>query len=108
MNFKISFGLMVGTVTVLTLMPDMLSAVQQGTAAGNFGATTEIYSLGDKIQGWGFGPVLRVVGIGSCCLGVWRTFMASSIAPLLTWAGTGLGVGVLPSLIDSIFTMILP
>ena len=59
----------------------------------------------DKIQGFLFGPAMRLAGILGGAYGLIQAIVASTVKPLLVYGGIGLGVNIIPSFIDGVFSV---
>lgn len=94
-------GALIGTVAPVELMAKTTHAFN---AALNDQAT--------EIQGLVFGPAIKIAGILGAALGIGMSYIKQSFMPFLTFSTIGLvGGGLMPKLIDSVFTvtsMLLP
>lgn len=59
----------------------------------------------DKIQGFLFGPAMRLAGILGGAYGLIQAIVASTVKPLLVYGGIGLGVNIIPKFIDGVFSV---
>ncbi len=108
MNKKISFGLMFTAIAVFSLMPDALSAVEQGKEViKDFGGVA-LDKQATSISSFLFGPFLKVGGFLGAGYGAFRAFVTSDIVPLIKFGAIGLGVPALPHFVNSIFSILLP
>lgn len=80
-------------------------------STGNEFGAAEFTAQADKIQGFIFGPPLKIIGLLSAAGSFVGTLFTSNPRPLLTFGGISLAAGVLPHFIDGVFGvsgMLLP
>lgn len=92
-------------LALVFLLCDDLSAVQ--TTTEKFSAK-EINNHTAAISDFLFGPVAKITGVLGGAYGLLSAVLTSSIRPLVTFGGIGLGVSVVPKFIESVFTLMLP
>jgi hypothetical protein len=93
-------------VLVLTLTPVDMFAVDTNSASA-FGGK-EISDHADKISKFLFGPVSKFAGMLGAGYGAITAYATSSYKPLLAFAGIGLSIALVPTFINSVFTLLMP
>ena len=68
----------------------------------DYGAV-DITAEASKIKDFLFGPMTRFVGVLGGGYGVMMAVLNSSVQPLVTYGGIGLGINLLPKFIDAVF-----
>lgn len=74
-------------------------------------ASKEFLEQSTKIQGFLFGPAMRIAGVLGGAYGLMQAILNSSLKPLIVYGGIGLAVNLIPKFIDGIFNvsgMLLP
>lgn len=56
-----------------------------------------------KIQGFLFGPAMRITGVLGGAYGLIQAILSSSLKPLIVFGGIGLAVNIIPKFIDGIY-----
>jgi hypothetical protein len=105
MNQRTFYSLLFLAGLVFIVSPEFLSAVQQ---TNDKFSGKEITDHANSISSFLFGPVARVAGVIGGGYGLVTSIITSSIRPLITFGGIGLGVNLVPKFIDTVFTMLLP
>lgn len=95
--------LALGAIAFFVMQGD-LSAVE---TTSKF-SSSDISSHADDISSFIFGPVARVAGVLGGGYGLISAVLSSSVRPLVTFGGIGLGVALVPKFINSVFTLLLP
>lgn len=72
------------------------------TFADDFGGDV-ITSKADDIKNFLFGPILKVAGIFGGAFGLYRAVATSSLGPLTTYGGIGLGANLIKEFIDKVY-----
>lgn len=86
-------------LAALSLVP--LELMAETTADfGGAGFTEEA----KKIQGFLFGPTMRLAGVMGGAYGLITAIMSSSVRPLMVYGGIGMGVNLMPKFIDGVFS----
>lgn len=95
------FGVMclaLGAIALLT----QNELIAQTTA--DFGAA-EFAAQATKIQNFLFGPAMRIAGIMGGAYGLIQAILNSTIKPLIIYGGLGLAVNLIPTYINSVFSV---
>ena len=82
---------------------DLFASTVQNDAFGS----DEIVQKADNVMSFLFGPVMRFAGVLGAGVGVIWSMIGQSIKPLLTFGGIGLAVGLVPSFINGVFSLLL-
>ena len=95
-NQKNLYLSLVTAFLAICVLPNM------GFAADNFGGA-DITTKANEIKDFLFGPVLKVAGIFGGAFGLYRAVATSSIGPLTTYGGIGLGANLIKVFIDKVY-----
>lgn len=88
------FALLLGLI-----LTDQLAANTAGIV------NDEFIKQAEGIKSFLFGHGMRYAGIAGGVLGLIRCYATNSAKPLLVYGGIGLGVGLLPTFIDGMFSV---
>lgn len=86
-------------------MPESLLAVNNTDNA--FGGQ-EINTFGTSVSSFLFGPLARLAAIFGSGFGVIQALLTSNYQRLVIFLGIGASVVILPTFINSVFTILLP
>lgn len=95
----IARAIVLGTLVGLVLPADILASTTNA-----FGSN-EVVAQADKIRDFLFGPAMRVAGVMGGAYGAYLSIINSSPKPLMMWGGIGLGIGLLPSFVDKVYSV---
>lgn len=98
--------LAVGVLALVILMPEVLMASTVKADAA-FGAK-DLDTFAQKLSDFLFGAPAKVAAIFGGAAGLFKGFIQGSFSTALTWVGMALCVGVAPTFINGVFSMILP
>ena len=78
------------------LLPEVLLA----TTTGDYKAFND---EAIKIQGFLFGPAMKIAGVLGGAYGLIQAVVTSAMRPLFIWGGIGASVNLIPKFIDTFF-----
>ncbi len=74
------------------------------STADEFGGQ-EFIDQSNKIQGFLFGPMMRIAGVMGGAYGLIQSILTSTIKPLIAYGAIGMGVNLIPKFIDGVFSV---
>jgi hypothetical protein len=109
--FTMNRNLMIASTTLGVLILAMMLPVDLVAETTKEFAGSAIAEQSKKIQGFLFGPAMRVAGVMGGAYGLIQAVLTSSVRPLAVYGGIGMGVNVIPKFIDGVYGaagMLLP
>lgn len=91
-------------IIALTIFPE---CVFSGEVGRNFGGDV-INSHADSLSQFLFGPVSRIAATFGGAVGIIRGYLQQSVGQMLTFGGIILTSAILPTFINSFYSMLLP
>lgn len=93
---------------VLTLMPDVVFAIKGNDFGALADAGKAFESHATSLKALLFGPILRIGALFGGAVGIITSLLQGSFSKLCIYGGISLASVVLPSVIDTCFSVLLP